>query len=220
MTPTASIRNIQSTKNNKSFRHLRNTAFTLAFAGGLSIAAPSAFAQVEPGGWSSTSPSYTVQQVGCGSASGLTFTLSCSTASGEQRAERRYATYTGGSHQFEGYFRISSMGGSRISLKQTFRDTAGNQGPYFLLAVEQGGRLYSVEGGATLSSSAGTVGASVRVNTVNQVGTSHRTYINGSLVNTVSSPAGSYYDKFGAYRTGSGNGPITVTWSSVQFWSK
>jgi len=39
-------------------------------------------------------------------------------------------------------------------------------------------------------------------------------------VNTVASPAGSYYDKFGAYRTSSGNGPITVTWSSVQFWSK
>src|SRR5882757_11409022 len=119
--------------------NLRNTAFTLAAAGGLCIAAPSAYAQVEPGGWTATSPTYTVQQVGCGSVSGLTFTLSCSTASGEQRAERRYTTYTGGTHQFEGSFRITSMGGSRISLKQTF----GDGGPYFLLAVERGGRMYS-----------------------------------------------------------------------------
>ena len=191
-----------------------------ASASGLLLAAPSAFAQVEPGGWNSVSPSYKVQQVGCGTVSGSTFKLSCSDSSGEQRAERRYDTYTGGSHQFEGTFKITSMGGSRISLKQTFRDTSGSQGPYFLLAVENGGRLYSVEGGATLSSNAGTVGASVRVNTVNQVGVSHRTYINGSLVNTVSSPSGSYYDKFGAYRTSSGKGPITVTWSNVQFWSK
>jgi hypothetical protein len=191
-----------------------------ASVSGLLLAAPGASAQVEPGGWTSVSPSYTVQQVGCGTASGSTFTLSCSTASGEQRAERRYATYTGGSHQFEGYFKISSMGGSRVSLKQTFRDTSGDAGPYFMLAVENGGRLYNVDGGATLSAGAGTVGASVRVNTVNQVGVSHRTYINGSLVDTVASPAGSYYDKIGAYRTSSGTGPITVTWSNVQFWSK
>jgi hypothetical protein len=185
---------------------------------GLLFGAQTAYAQVEPGGWTSTSPSYNVQEKGCGSASGLTFTLSCSTASGEQRAERRYATYTGGSHQFEGSFKITSMGGTRISLKQTFRD-GSDAGPYFLLAAERGGRLYSVEGGATVATGA-TVGTSVRVNTVNQVGSSHRTYINGSLKNTVSSPSGSYYDKFGAYRTSSGNGPITVTWSGIQFWQK
>ncbi|MCX4552873.1 hypothetical protein [Streptomyces sp. NBC_01500] len=171
------------------------------------------------GGWTAQSPSFTVQERGCGQVDGLTFTLTCGDTSGEQRGERRYATYTGGTHQFEGYFRISSMGGSRISLKQTFRDTSGNQGPYFLMAVENGGRLYSVEGGTTLSD-AGTVGATVRVNTVNEVGKTHRTYINGSLVNTVASPSGSYYDKIGAYRTSSGNGPITVTWSNVKFWSK
>ncbi|WP_405748507.1 hypothetical protein OG232_00950 [Streptomyces sp. NBC_01411] len=194
-------------------------AASLAAVCGLLMAAPQANAEVEPGGWTPQSPGYKVQEKGCGHADGMTFSLTCADTSGEQRAERRYDTYTGGTHQFEGYFRISSMSGSRISLKQTFRDTSGSQGPYYMLAVENGGRLYTVAGGTTVSN-AGTVGATVRVNTVNQVGKTHRTYINGSLANTVDSPSGSYYDKFGAYRTSSGNGPITVTWSNVKFWSK
>ena len=60
----------------------------------------------------------------------------------------------------------------------------------------------------------------MRVNTVHVVGTTHKTYINGSLRHTVSSPGGSFYDKFGAYRTASGKGPITVEWSDVRFWHK
>ena len=64
------------------------------------------------------------------------------------------------------------------------------------------------------------VGATVRVNTVHVVGQQLRVYINGSLVYTVKSKPGSYYDKFGAYRTASGAGPITVVWSNVQFWQK
>ncbi|MGX1881685.1 hypothetical protein [Streptomyces sp. NPDC055287] len=192
------------------------SAAGLAVAGGLFLA-PGAHAEVEPGGWTSVSPAFNVQERGCGRVDNLTFTLTCSTASGDQRAERRYATYTGGTRQFEGYFRISSMGGTRISLKQTFNDSA--PGPYFMLAAERGGRLYAVHGGATLSN-AGTVGANVRVNTVHQVGNEHRTYINGSLKHTYSSPGGSFYDKFGAYRTSSGNGPATVVWSNVKFWRK
>lgn len=150
--------------------------------------------------------------------SDLTFRLTCSTASGDQRAERRYATHTGGTRQFEGSFRITSMGGTRISLKQTFRD-GSDAGPYFMLAVERGGRLYAVHGGTTIASGA-TVGTTVRVNTVHAIGNAHRTYINGSLRHTVSSTSGSYYDKFGAYRTASGQGPVTVVWSGIRFWRK
>ena len=99
--------------------------------------------------WVQYSPSYTVQQEGCGSVSGSTFTLTCSNSGQEyDRAERRYVDYSSGSHRFNGTFKITSMSGSRISLKQTFHDNAG---PYFLLAVESGGRLYSVEGGATIA---------------------------------------------------------------------
>jgi hypothetical protein len=156
-----------------------------------------------------------VQERGCGDVSNLTFRVTCSSGSGDQRAERRYATYSGGTRQFEGYFRISSLGGSRISLKQTFKTS----GPFFMLAVERGGRLYAVHGGDTIGSGA-TVGARVRVNTVHIPGSRHRTYINGSLKHNVSSPGGSFYDKFGAYRTASGHGPATVEWSGIQFWRK
>ncbi|WP_290059901.1 hypothetical protein [Amycolatopsis solani] len=190
----------------------------VAVAAGLAILAPTADAQVGTGPWTPDSPGYSEQERGCGRISGLTFQLTCSTGSGDQRAERRYTTYTGGTHQFEGSFKITSMTGSRISLKQTFRD-GSSAGPYFMLAVEKGGRVYAVEGGATLGSGA-TVGTSVRVNTVNQVGSSHKVYLNGSLKQTISSPGGSYYDKFGSYRTSSGAGPVTVQWSGVKFWRK
>ena len=181
------------------------------------LTAPPAAAEVEPGGWQSVSPTFTEQERGCGQIDGLTFRLTFTTASGDQRAERRYATYTGGTRQFEGYFRITGLNGTRISLKQTFHASAS--GPYFMLAVERGGRLYAVHGGTTLSN-AGTVGATVRVNTVHQVGSQHRTYINGSLKHTYASPGGSFYDKFGAYRTNSGNGTATVEWSNIRFWRK
>src|SRR5437667_1460916 len=173
---------------------------------GLVVTAPAAaYAEVEPGAWTADSPSFSVQQRGCGQVSGLTFKLTCATGSGDQRAERRYATYTGGTHQFEGFFRITSMTGSRISLKQTFKTT----GPFFLLAVKHGRRLYAVHGGTTITTGA-TVGTTVRVNTVHVVGSTLRVYINGSLKYTPSSASGSFYDKFGAYRTASGKGPITV----------
>lgn len=187
-----------------------------ALAGMGVVGAPSAQAQVESGSWISYSPSYTLQERGCGTASGLTFKLTCSTASGDQRAERRYANYSGSAaRQFEGTFKVTSLAGTRISLKQTFNDS--EPGPYYMLAVERGGRLYAVEGGTTIASGA-TVGTSVRVNTVHRIGSSHKTYINGSLKYTTSSPGGNFYDKFGAYRTSSGQGPATVVWSGVKFW--
>jgi hypothetical protein len=196
----------------------RHLFAVLAVPAALALAAaPAATAEVEPGGWTSYSPGFSVQERGCGDVNDLTFTLTCSTASGDQRAERRYTTYTGGSRQFEGYFRIASQTGSRISLKQTFHETGS--GAYFMLAVERGGRLYAVHGGTTLATGA-TVGTTVRVNTVHDVGGTHRTYINGSRKHTVSSSTGGFYDKFGAYRTDSGAGPISVVWSGIRFWRK
>lgn len=185
---------------------------------GLAVLTPAADAQVGTGPWTPESPGYSEQERGCGQISGLTFQLTCSTGSGDQRAERRYTTYTGGTHQFEGSFKITSMTGSRISLKQTFRD-GSNAGPFFMLAVEKGGRLYAVHGGETIATGA-TVGTTVRVNTINQVGGTHKVYINGSQKDSVPSPGGSYYDKFGSYRTASGAGPVTVQWSGVRFWRK
>ena len=198
----------------------------LPLAGGLSLAAQTASAQVGGGSWTSQAPSFSTQERGCGDVSDLIFRLTCSTASGDQRAERRYATHGGGTWQFEGSFRITSMGGTRISLKQTFKDydTPGGTtgaGPYFMMAVESGGRLYAVHGGATIAGSGtAAIGSTVRVNTIHQVGTDHRTYINGSLKHTYGSPSGRFYDKFGFYRTSSGRGPGSVTWSGIRFWRR
>jgi len=198
-------------------KRLRTVA-GFALATGLLVSGSPAQAQVEAGPWTSYSPSFTVQERGCGTVSNLTFQLTCSTASGDQRAERRYATYTGGTRQFEGSFRITSLGGTRVSLKQTFRE-APSAGPFWMLAVERGGRLYAVHGGATIATGA-TVGTTVRVNTVHVVGSQHRTYINGSQRHSYASSGTSFYDKFGAYRTASGQGPATVVWSGVRFWRK
>lgn len=198
----------------KRLRSLAGVAFTT----GLLLTAQPAVAQVEAGPWTSYSPSFNVQERGCGDVSDLTFRLTCSSGSGDQRAERRYATYTGGTRQFEGSFRITSMGGTRISLKQTFKDAPG-AGPYFMLAVERGGRLYAVHGGTTIATGA-TVGTTVRVNTVHVVGSQHRTYINGSRKHSTGSSGGNFYDKLGAYRTASGQGPATVVWSNIRFWRK
>jgi hypothetical protein len=190
----------------------------LTVASGVWLGAGTAHAQVGSGPWTSISPSFSLQQRGCGSASDLTFKLTCSSTSGDNRAERRYATYTSGTQQFEGSFKITSMGGTRISLKQTFRN---NSGAGFMLAVEKGGRLYRV-GGDTIASGA-TVGTIVRVNTIHNAGTGqHQCYINGSLRQsyTLEKNGDGYYHKFGTYRTGSGQGPITAVWSGIHFWRK
>ncbi|MER6917379.1 hypothetical protein ABT354_37545 [Streptomyces sp. NPDC000594] len=201
----------------------RSLTVATAAVCGLVLGASPAAAEVEPGGWTQVLPLPTpnLQERGCGVITANVFELTCSTNSGDQRAEYRYPTYTNGTHQFEGRFRVESIGGSRISLKQTFRESP-NAGSFFLLSVENGGRLYSVHGGDTVApTGTAAVGTTVRVNTVHQVGVAHRTYINGSLAHTdTTSVPGSYYDKLGAYRTASGQGPVKVTWGGVKMWTK
>lgn len=197
-------------------RFIISGAVTALVVGLVVAFVPQANAQVEPGaGWTAYSPSFNVQQVGCGKVSGNTFELTCNKGSGQQRAERRYATYSSGTRQFQGDVKIVSMGGSRISLKQTFKTS----GPFFLLGIEKGGRLYAVNDGKTITTGV-LVGTTVTVNTVHEVGKQLRVYINGTLRYSVGSRSGSFYDKIGAYRTASGHGPIVVQWTNVQFWFK
>src|SRR5207244_1305478 len=95
-------------------------------------------------------------------------------------------------------------------------------GAYFILGVEKSGRIYNIKGGSsqmTLSNAA-TVGSSVRVNTIHHPGGSLQCYINGSQKLSISSASGGFYDKIGTYRSSSGNGPISVTWSGIKFWRK
>ncbi|OAQ69223.1 hypothetical protein VFPPC_05320 [Pochonia chlamydosporia 170] len=184
---------------------------------------------VEGGGWVQDKPSFSQQQCAGGKVSGNTFSIPKSPngdtsgsgcSNGHLRAERRYKDdYSSGIRQFGGEFKINSMSGSRISIKQTFN---GNSGPYFIMGVEQGGRLYSVEGGKTIANGVAKVGATVRINTVHDT-KNHRfsVYVNGKeMYRDNSAPGGSFYDKIGAYTTNSGTGGLSITWNDVQFWHK
>ncbi|HEV3355778.1 MAG TPA: hypothetical protein VG247_03230 [Pseudonocardiaceae bacterium] len=214
---------------------LRVAAIACAMVG-LMWAAPTASASstgpIGPGTWTADTPGHDVQLCVGGTVSGTTFALPGGNApmsacdNNEPRAEFRYKTYAGGAsdgnystgiRQFGGTFTITSMTGSRIALKQTFN---GNSGPYFIMAVENTGRIYSVEGGVTISAGAAKVGVPVQVNTVHNTKThKFQVYINGTLAYTdTNAPGGEFYDKIGTYQTSTGHGAITVTWSNIHFW--
>ncbi len=180
------------------------------------------------GTWHKVSPGYSIQECAGGNVNGNNYILptkpngstsgpGCS--NGHLRAERRYSNdYSSGVHQFAGKFKINSLGGDRVSLKQTFNGAAG---PYFMMAVDKSGRLYSVRSGATIATGVAKVGATVQLHTVHDVGARKMTvYVNGKSVYTTDSPGGSFYDKYGAYTTDSGSGPADVTWSDVAFWTR
>src|SRR3954468_18842346 len=102
-------------------------------------------APVEPGNWTEDSPAFDEQSSGGGQVDDLVFSLPAEPDDdGETpRAERRYHDYANdednystGVRQFSGTFTINSMGGDRVSLKQTFNEDDGS--PYFLMAVERG----------------------------------------------------------------------------------
>jgi len=186
---------------------------TLAIAGGLCI---SAHAQVATGPWTSESPSYNVQLVGSGWNSGNQWGITSTSTTTEQRAERRYASFSSGTHQFEGYVTVNSLGGDRICLKQTFEDGTG---PWTMIAVSKSGYLYAVENGDHLANY--TVGSNVRINTICYTGSAKDAiWINGSLIEYTTGGTPPYYHKFGTYRTSSGKGPITATWTNIKFWKK
>ena len=195
----------------------------LALATGAAAISP-----VGGGSWKSASPGFSVQQCEGGKVSGSEFILPKSKngnssgagcSNGHLRAERRYNNdYSSGVHQFGGQFKINSFGGDKVALKQTFN---GDDGPYFIMGVKSSGDLYNVEGGATIASGVAKVGSTVTINTVHDANNQKYTvYVNGALKYTTSSPGGSFYDKFGAYTSDSGAGPIDVTWSNTAFWTQ
>jgi hypothetical protein len=138
----------------------------LALTGSLSVPAR---AQIGSG-WTSTTVTYSTQvSSGCYNSGGY-FRID----GGSGRSERRYATLTSGSRQFEGTFVMDSLGGDRVSVFQTFSQT---NGPWQMGAVKKPGTLYEVEGGATLSSYS--IGSSMRINTIATSGGSVTVYVNG-----------------------------------------
>jgi hypothetical protein len=216
---------------------LRVAAIAVAVAG-LMWAAPTAFAAsgpIGPGTWTTDTPAHDTQLCVGGKVSGTTFSLPAGSSTvnapldacdnNEPRAEFRYKGYASGDsdgnystgiRQFAGTFTINSFAGDRIALKQTFN---GPTGPYFIMAVQNTGKIYNVEGGATISANGAKVGVPVQVNTVHNTKTKKlQVYINGSLAYSESAPGGEFYDKIGTYQTSTGHGAIKVTWSNIHFW--
>ena len=113
---------------------------------------------------------------------------------------------------------MSSFGGSAVCIKQTFH---GDIGAFFMLAVDEGGTLYSVDGDVVFSENIAQVGQEVAMNTVHDADAQeYRVYVNGVLSHTDNvAPGGDFfYDKIGAYTTESGTGPIQITWTQMGFW--
>src|SRR5262249_30233749 len=161
----------------------------------------------------SVSESFKVQTSGSGSVSGNTFKITSTSSGTKDRAEREYATWSSGQHQFQGDCDITSFGGNGICVKQTFQK---DDGPWNMVAVKHSGTIYEVSNGNSLSSFK--VGTSFRVNTILDC-SKHtvQVYINGSLKETLSGGQNPIYDKCGTYRIDSGTAPITATWNNVKF---
>ena len=200
----------------------RTQSRTLAVIGSLAVLSLPTAARAQMGsGWNSYSPSKTLQLRGCSdysSANGIeTFKITCTNTTDDNRAEQRIQDdYSSGSRQFEGYVRVASLGGTNISLKQTFQ---AQNGAFLMIAVasDSGGRLYPVGTSTTLAT--GVNGTWVRINTIHDVSSGvHRVYINGSQKFTKTGGSSPWYNKYGAYRTGSGKGPATIEWRDTRFW--
>lgn len=193
-------------------KRLLQLAAASAFVGSLTLAA---HAQIGTG-WKATTVGFKIQAVGSGKVSGDNFSISSSSTSTQQRAERRYDSFSSGQHQFQGSVKVTSLGGDRICLKQTFQE---NKGPWNMIAVKKPGALYEVSTGNTLASY--TIGSTVQINTITDAGKGTcQVYINGSLKETKTGGKTPLYDKCGTYRTASGKGPVAATWSNVKFWTK
>jgi MYXO-CTERM domain-containing protein len=195
------------------------TTVVAAFITALVSAPPAAQAQLGSG-WTEYDPVRRVQTRGCSTHSAAggvdTFTLTCADTSGDNRAEARVENdYSSGTRQFQGEVRVVSLGGSNVSLKQTFMP---NNGAFLMLGVASDGRLYSVgDAGADLAT--GIIGKWVRINTIHTMSTgNHEIYVDGVLKFTKTGGRQvAFHDKYGTYRLGSGRGPIVAEWRNIKF---
>lgn len=169
-------------------------------------------------GWTEVHPRLQVQLRGTGPSyranNGVeTFSLTNSFKDGDERAEVRvWNDYNTGIHQFEGYLKVTRLDGTSINLKQTF--LSGN-GAWFLCTVDKAmhGTLRDHKDKNILATNV--LGRTVRLNTIHDMNTGKfHVYVDGILKLTKTSDIGvSFNDKYGAYRSTSGYGPISVEWT-------
>jgi len=192
-----------------------------ATAAVLTLATPTE-AQVGSG-WSSVSMSRSLQKVGdvfYSNSSGVeTFRLNTSTSS---RCEIKINnSWTSGSHQFEGYVRVTGTPrSSGNSIQQILESTTG-QGDASQV------RWYSATSGTFKAQPSGiTMGTNVygvyqRINCIHYRSTGKiELWLNGSKKSTHNDfGSGSYYFKYGIYIAGSGGKPQSQ-WKSIRVWQK
>jgi hypothetical protein len=201
----------------KIMHHLVRTLALSAVLGGLLV---SAQAQVGSG-WNDGNrwyPSVEIEEVYSGSnVDGNRYIITNGSRKDiERRAERKYQNLSDGRSQMEGYMKIVSMGGDRISVAQCFKYKSG---PCSMLAYRKPDILYQVLGGEQLGKVK--IGDEIRVNTLINADTGKcEIYLKGSWVNSKSKGSGTYRHKIGAYCTDSGYGPVTVEWNRVRFWKR
>jgi hypothetical protein len=185
------------------------------------ISSWSATAKAQVGsGWTADTPVLRLQVRGCAAHSAAggveTFRLTCADTGSDNRAEQRIENdYSAGTRQFEGEVRVVSLGGTNVSVKQTFMP---NNGAFLMIAVAADGRLYSVGDNGVLAT--GVIGKWVRINTIHDVSAgTHKMFADGVL-RVVKSGARqvAWHDKYGSYRLGSGRGPMVVEWRNIKFW--
>src|SRR5882757_3352168 len=166
----------------------------------------SAHAQIGSG-WTSTTETYVIQtSSGCtatpNSTGGGTFTV----PSGKGRAEFRFQNLsTTTTEQFQGDFTANSLGGDRVTCKQTFGPAPSTPWNIIDVSKANGGEFLEIEGGIHLASY--TIGTTARFNTIyNPSAQTVDVYINGVHVEQKSGHSGPNYNKIGAYVSSSGTG--------------
>ncbi|KAG6040952.1 hypothetical protein E4U41_006543 [Claviceps citrina] len=175
-------------------------------------------------------PDYSVEQCAGGRVDGNNFFIpkgpnvdrsGVGCGRGHLRAERRYHNvYSAGVHQFGGAFRVNSVLGKHISIKQTFND--GTNQPFFVLYVGKWGKLYVHRDQPAIATNVAKLGQTVRLNTVHDVEKRRfSVYVNGyEFYRDEKAPLGRFHDEIGAYITDSSPGGLNITWTYVQFWHK
>ena len=176
-------------------------------------------------GWSATTESYSVQtSAGCkvtaNTSGGGTFTL----PSGRGRAEFRFKNLVKTkTEQFEGFVTVNQYPPTarEVSVKQLH----GLENPWSIVEVTPapggGLQLLELENNAAVLSPTILLGTTYQVNTIyNPTAKTYDVYINRSWVEELSTKSSdTFYNKIGAYTIDSGNGPATVTWTNVAFWT-
>jgi hypothetical protein len=195
-------------------------------------------------GWTPATENYQIQtSAGCTAAplpSGVGGIFNIPSSSTDFRAEFRFeydlntsngdGGFISGTEQFQGDVTVNSLGGNRVTVKQTFGPAHSTS--WSLIAIDKTkvfgnnppGAFYDVGVSGQPAIAAFTLGQTYRINTILTFSSGGAptviVYINGQFAETLTkSTTGFYYDKVGAYKSSSGSGPCTSTWQNVLFWT-